>query len=72
LLDSAGVIPANLVDQDDNAALLLAACNCIGQALYYNNQVRMTMQQCSAMTTRYEKQCMFLLLEFVPDTFGFF
>jgi ribosome biogenesis GTPase A len=39
LLDSPGVIPANLVDQDD--AALLAACNCIGQAAY-DNQVRKT------------------------------
>ena len=37
LLDSPGVIPANLVDQYD--AALLAACNCIGQAAY-DNQVR--------------------------------
>jgi ribosome biogenesis GTPase A len=37
LLDSPGIIPANLVDQDD--AALLAACNCIGEAAY-DNQVR--------------------------------
>lgn len=36
LLDSPGVIPAKMVDQSD--AILLAACNCIGQAAY-DNQV---------------------------------
>jgi ribosome biogenesis GTPase A len=37
LLDSPGVIPAKMVDQSD--ALLLAACNCIGQAAYDNQAV---------------------------------
>ena len=37
LLDSPGVIPAKLVDQSD--AMLLAACNCIGQAAYDNQAV---------------------------------
>lgn len=37
LLDSPGIIPAKLVDQSD--ALLLAACNCIGQAAYDNQAV---------------------------------
>lgn len=37
LLDSPGIIPAKMVDQSD--ALLLAACNCIGQAAYDNQAV---------------------------------
>jgi hypothetical protein len=37
LLDSPGIIPARMVDQSD--ALLLAACNCIGQAAYDNQAV---------------------------------
>lgn len=37
LLDSPGIIPAKIVDQSD--ALLLAACNCIGQAAYDNQSV---------------------------------
>jgi ribosome biogenesis GTPase A len=37
LLDSPGIIPAKMVDQSD--ALLLAACNCIGQAAYDNQGV---------------------------------
>lgn len=37
LLDSPGIIPANLVDQND--ACLLAACNCIGQASYDNQAI---------------------------------
>ncbi|KAL3934392.1 MAG: hypothetical protein SGBAC_009881 [Bacillariaceae sp.] len=37
LLDSPGIIPAKMVDQSD--ALLLAACNCIGQAAYDNQSV---------------------------------
>jgi ribosome biogenesis GTPase A len=37
LLDSPGVIPAKMVDQSD--ALLLAACNCIGEAAYDNQAV---------------------------------
>jgi ribosome biogenesis GTPase A len=37
LLDSPGVIPANIVDQSD--AMLLAACNCIGSAAYDNQAV---------------------------------
>ena len=37
LLDSPGIIPAALMDQSD--ALLLAACNCIGQAAYDNQAV---------------------------------
>jgi ribosome biogenesis GTPase A len=36
LLDSPGIIPAKMVDQSD--AILLAACNCIGEAAY-DNQV---------------------------------
>ena len=36
LLDSPGIIPAKMVDQSD--AILLAACNCVGQAAY-DNQV---------------------------------
>ncbi|KAL3914884.1 MAG: hypothetical protein SGARI_008313, partial [Bacillariaceae sp.] len=37
LLDSPGIIPAKMEDQSD--ALLLAACNCIGQAAYDNQAV---------------------------------
>ena len=37
LLDSPGIIPAKMGDQSD--ALLLAACNCIGQAAYDNQLV---------------------------------
>lgn len=37
LLDSPGIIPAKMVDQSD--ALLLAACNCIGEAAYDNQAV---------------------------------
>jgi len=37
LLDSPGIIPANMADQND--ALLLAACNSIGQAAYENQDV---------------------------------
>jgi len=37
LLDSPGIIPATLVDQTD--AMLLAACNCIGQAAYDNQGI---------------------------------
>eukprot|EP00934_Nitzschia_sp_Nitz4_P001492 Nitzschia sp. Nitz4//scaffold94_size78252//17034//18625//NITZ4_005461-RA/size78252-augustus-gene-0.70-mRNA-1//-1//CDS//3329560359//1492//frame0 len=37
LLDSPGIIPAKIVDQSD--ALLLAACNCIGDAAYDNQGV---------------------------------
>ncbi|CAB9503081.1 DAR GTPase 3, chloroplastic [Seminavis robusta] len=37
LLDSPGIIPASLDDQSD--ALLLAACNCIGDASYDNQVV---------------------------------
>lgn len=37
LLDSPGVIPAKMVDQSD--AVLLAACNCIGDAAYDNQAV---------------------------------
>ena len=37
LLDSPGIIPAKMLDQSD--ALLLAACNCIGQAAYDNQAV---------------------------------
>jgi len=37
LLDSPGIIPANMVDQSD--ALLLAACNSIGTAAYDNQAV---------------------------------
>jgi ribosome biogenesis GTPase A len=37
LLDSPGIIPAVLEDQSD--ALLLAACNCIGDAAYDNQAV---------------------------------
>jgi ribosome biogenesis GTPase A len=37
LLDSPGIIPAKMIDQSD--ALLLAACNCIGQAAYDNQSV---------------------------------
>lgn len=37
LLDSPGIIPARMVDQSD--ALLLAACNCIGQGAYDNQGV---------------------------------
>lgn len=37
LLDSPGIIPAKMADQSD--ALLLAACNCIGQAAYDNQAV---------------------------------
>ncbi|CAJ1960410.1 unnamed protein product [Cylindrotheca closterium] len=37
LLDSPGIIPAKMVDQSD--ALLLSACNCIGQAAYDNQSV---------------------------------
>jgi len=37
LLDSPGIIPARLVDQSD--AVLLAACNCIGDAAYDNQAV---------------------------------
>ena len=37
LLDSPGVIPAKMVDQSD--AILLAACNCIGDAAYDNQAV---------------------------------
>lgn len=37
LLDSPGIIPAKMIDQSD--ALLLAACNCIGQAAYDNQGV---------------------------------
>lgn len=37
LLDSPGIIPAKMVDQSD--ALLLAACNCLGQAAYDNQAV---------------------------------
>jgi ribosome biogenesis GTPase A len=37
LLDSPGIIPASLVDQSD--AVLLAACNCIGEAAYDNQAV---------------------------------
>ena len=35
-MDSPGIIPAKMVDQSD--AILLAACNCVGQAAY-DNQV---------------------------------
>jgi ribosome biogenesis GTPase A len=37
LLDSPGIIPAVLADQSD--AMLLAACNCIGEAAYDNQAV---------------------------------
>ena len=37
LLDSPGIIPAKMVDQSD--AILLAACNCIGDAAYDNQSV---------------------------------
>ena len=37
LLDSPGIIPANLENQED--ALLLAVCNCIGDAAYDNQGV---------------------------------
>jgi len=37
LLDSPGIIPVNLIDQSD--ALLVAACNSIGQASYDNQKV---------------------------------
>lgn len=37
LLDSPGVIPAKMIDQSD--AVLLAACNCIGDAAYDNQAV---------------------------------
>jgi ribosome biogenesis GTPase A len=37
LLDSPGVIPAKMLDQSD--AVLLAACNCIGEAAYDNEIV---------------------------------
>ena len=37
LLDSPGIIPANMVDRND--AMLLAACNSIGQAAYENQDV---------------------------------
>ena len=37
LLDSPGIIPAKMVDQSD--AVLLAACNCIGDAAYDNQSV---------------------------------
>lgn len=37
LLDSPGVIPAKMIDQSD--AVLLAACNCIGNAAYDNQAV---------------------------------
>jgi ribosome biogenesis GTPase A len=37
LLDSPGIIPAHMVDQND--AFLLAACNSIGQAAYENQDV---------------------------------
>lgn len=37
MLDSPGIIPAKMVDQSD--ALLLAACNCIGEAAYDNQAV---------------------------------
>eukprot|EP00543_Licmophora_paradoxa_P007557 CAMPEP_0202452204 /NCGR_PEP_ID=MMETSP1360-20130828/10460_1 /ASSEMBLY_ACC=CAM_ASM_000848 /TAXON_ID=515479 /ORGANISM="Licmophora paradoxa, Strain CCMP2313" /LENGTH=503 /DNA_ID=CAMNT_0049070955 /DNA_START=67 /DNA_END=1575 /DNA_ORIENTATION=+ len=37
LLDSPGVIPSKMVDQSD--AVLLAACNCIGEAAYDNQAV---------------------------------
>lgn len=37
LLDSPGVIPAKMIDQSD--AILLAACNCIGDAAYDNQAV---------------------------------
>jgi ribosome biogenesis GTPase A len=37
LLDSPGIIPAKMLDQSD--AMLLAACNCIGQAAYDNQSV---------------------------------
>ena len=37
LLDSPGVIPAKMIDQSD--AVLLAACNCIGDASYDNQSV---------------------------------
>jgi ribosome biogenesis GTPase A len=56
LLDSPGVIPANLVDQDD--AALLAACNCIGQAAY-DNQVR---KHCMFYTTRMRAKSSFYFL----------
>jgi len=38
LLDSPGIIPSNMID-DQESALLLAACNCIGDASYDNQHV---------------------------------
>jgi 50S ribosome-binding GTPase len=55
LLDSPGIIPSYLDDQSD--ALLLAACNCIGEASYDNQVSKLAFSRASSPTTSLSTLC---------------